>query len=85
MACDVPDNLVARVAELESLVARLEAVLAGQEDKLAAREKTLAGQEKRLAAQAKQMALKDGMLMDQLERIAELERALEDAHRRSKR
>lgn len=85
MARNVPDNLVARVAELESMVARLEVVVAGQDDKLAAQEKTLAGQERRLAAQAKQMALKDGMLMDQLERIAELERALEDAHRRSKR
>ncbi len=64
MAREVPDNLVARVAELETLVARLEA---------------------KLAAQAKQMALKDGVLIDQIGRIAELEKALEDAHRGSKR
>lgn len=70
MACDA-DNLAGRVSELEALVARLEA--------------RLTAADKRLAAQDRQMALKDGVLIDQLGRIAELERALEDAHRRSKR
>lgn len=65
------DNVVARLSELESLVARLEA--------------RLAAADKKLAVQDRQMALKDGVLIDQLDRIAELERALEDAHRRSKR
>jgi transposase len=65
------DNLVARVAELESLVGRLEARLGSYETQLARKDK--------------EIALKDGLLIDQIERIAELEKALEDAHRRSKR
>jgi len=64
VARDVPDNLVARVAELEAVVARLESVV---------------------AAQAVDIARKDRFLIDQRDRIDELEKALEDAHRRSKR
>lgn len=64
MARGAADNLVARVAELESLVARLEA---------------------KLARNDKEIARKDEVLIGQRERIDELEKALEDAHRRQKR
>lgn len=65
------DSLLARIAELESMVARLES--------------RLAAQDKKMAAQGKEIARKDQALISQRDRIAELEKALEDAHRRSKR
>ena len=51
------DNLVARVAALESLVSSLQ----------------------------REVALRDGVIIEQLGRIAELERALEEARRGGKR
>jgi transposase len=62
--CDVSDNLVARVAELESVLARVEAAL---------------------AARDAEIARKDQALITLVDRVEELEKALEDAHRRSKR
>lgn len=62
---------MARVAELELLVARLEAKLAAQE--------------KQIARKDNDLARKDESLIEKTNRINELEKALEDAHRRSKR
>ncbi|MGH9102530.1 MAG: hypothetical protein ACRDYD_06065, partial [Acidimicrobiales bacterium] len=63
--------------------------MAGEADNLVSRvcelEALVARLEAKLAAQARQMALKDRALIDQKDRIAELEKALEGAHRRSKR
>lgn len=53
--------------------------------RVAGLEALVARLEANAAAQARQMELKDRVLLDQIDRIAELERALEDAHRRSKR
>lgn len=53
--------------------------------RIAGLEALVARLEAKAVAQTRQMELKDRVLLDQIDRISELERALADAHRRSKR